>query len=663
MDNSCGWAVFGPGSIARKFISQLAASRTGRLVAVGSSDPSRAQTLATEAGGDVRAGSYEEILADPAVDAVYIATVHTTHARLALAAIRAGKHVLIEKPLAPNFGSVMAVVDAARQAGVVVVEAYMYRFHPQTRMLLQLVAEGAIGDVVHIDASFCFATSGRTGRLFDPELAGGAILDVGGYPVSMARAVAGAAVGKAFAEPVDVQASGTIGATGVDEWSIARLTFPSGITAAVRTGVQLAEPETVTVYGSKGSITLADPWTIRTDTALTLQVVGEQAQVFSFASDSAEHQSYALEADGLARAVAGGAPESAEMSLADSLGNAQVLDRWRAALGLRYPFETDTSVIGTVSGLPLAVGPQQPGRYGTIPGLAKPVSRLIMGCDNQPDLAHASALFDHFFESGGNAFDTAWQYGKGKYETLFGQWVANRGIRDDLVVVVKGAHTPHCDPESITSQLLESLERQQQGVADIYMLHRDNTDVPVGEFVDVLNEHVDAGRITVFGGSNWSPERVDAADAYAAANGKRGFSVLSNHFGLAQAYDVPWAGCRQMTDEASKAWLVAKNIALLPWSSQARGFFARADAADRSDAELVRCYYSDSNFERKARAEQLAAELGVPATAVALAFVLAQSFPTFPLFGPRSIAETRSSMAGLSIELDPAQVAWLDLQD
>ncbi|MET3805333.1 putative dehydrogenase/aryl-alcohol dehydrogenase-like putative oxidoreductase [Nakamurella sp. UYEF19] len=683
MDNTCNWAVLGPGAIARRFISQLPASRNGRLIAVGSSDPARAKALADEVGGDLRTGTYAEILADPAVDAVYISTVHTTHARLTLEAIRAGKHVLVEKPLAPNFGSVMAVVDAARESGVTVVEAYMYRFHRQTRLLLRLVAEGAIGKVSHIDASFSFATSSTTGRLFDPALAGGGILDVGGYPVSIARAVAGAATGRAFAEPTELTATGTIGSTGVDEWSVAQLTFPAArangaagevgasgatgevaavITATVRTGVRLADPESVTVYGSAGTITLDDPWTIRTNTALTLRVIGQDPQVFSFAADSADHKPYALEADALARAVAaGGDPD--EMSLEDSLGTAKVLDRWRAAIGLRYPFETNTSDIPTVSGLPLQAKAGAPMRYGTIDGLAKPVSRLVMGCDNQPDLAHASAVFDHFFTAGGNTFDTAWLYGKGFYEKLFGQWVKNRGIRDELVVIVKGAHTPHCDPESITRQLLESLERQQHGTADIYMLHRDNTDVPVGEFVDVLNDHVDAGRITVFGGSNWSPERVDEADAYAAANGKRGFSVLSNHFGLAEAYDVPWAGCKHMTDPASKAWLERKQIPLLPWSSQARGFFARADAADHSDAELVRCYYSDANFERKRRAEQLGAELGVPATAVALAFVLAQSFPTFPLFGPRTIAETGSSMAGLSVVLDAAQVAWLDLQD
>ncbi len=194
-------------------------------------------------------------------------------------------------------------------------------------------------------------------------------------------------------------------------------------------------------------------------------------------------------------------------------------------------------------------------------------------------------------------------------------------------------------------------------------MHRDNPDIPVGEFVDVLDEHYRAGRIKVFGGSNWTRERFEEANAYAAANGRQGFSVLSNHFGLAEAYDVPWAGCRHVTDPESKQWLTEAQIPLLPWSSQARGFFARpARPDDRSDPELVRCYYSDDNFERLRRAEKLGAELGVPATAIALAYVLGQPFPTFPLFGPRSIAETRSSMQGVGVELTEQQLGWLDLR-
>ena len=139
-----GWAVLGPGSIARTFLKDLHAS-SGAIVSVGSSDPARSDVFAEEAERagypDVTAGTYEEALADPRVDAVYVATVHTGHARLVLAALEAGKAVLCEKPLAVNHGTAMVLVDAARQAGVPLVEAFVYRFHPQTAALLDLIRE------------------------------------------------------------------------------------------------------------------------------------------------------------------------------------------------------------------------------------------------------------------------------------------------------------------------------------------------------------------------------------------------------------------------------------------------------------------------------------------------------------------------------------------
>ena len=131
----------------------------------------------------------------------------------------------------------------------------------------------------------------------------------------------------------------------------------------------------------------------------------------------------------------------------------------------------------------------------------------------------------------------------------------------DHVVIGKGAHTPFCDPESISRQLFESLDRLGTDHLDLYLMHRDNVEVPVGEFVDVLNEHAEAGRIRAFGGSNWSIERFEEANAYAAAHGKRGFAALSNHFGLARALDVPWAGCVEVTDPTSRACCAAGRSA------------------------------------------------------------------------------------------------------
>ena len=121
---------------------------------------------------------------------------------------------------------------------------------------------------------------------------------------------------------------------------------------------------------------------------------------------------------------------------------------------------------------------------GTLPGIDKPVSRLVMGVDNQRDLTHAAVMFDDFVEQGGNTFDTAWLYGDGTLEPLLGKWIRSRGVRDDVVVIGKGAHTPHCDPESLRRQLAESLDRLDTDHVDLYLMHRDNLDVPVGEFVD-----------------------------------------------------------------------------------------------------------------------------------------------------------------------------------
>ena len=657
------WAVLGPGSIAHRFASQLPHSREGVLVAVGSSSPERARAFAEEfpLAQQALLGSYEEVLASDEVDAVYVSTVHTGHARLAAAALEAGKHVLCEKPLTPNSGTTMALIDLAARSGKVLLEAYMYRFHPQTERVLELVADGAIGEVTHVDASFAFDTGAREGRLFDVATAGGGILDVGCYPLSFARFVAGAARGAAYADPTALYGSGTIGETGVDEWASAELTLPGNITATLRTGVRLADPQSATITGSRGVIRLSDPWGLGEQQTIELDVVGQEPQQIEAPAASA----YALEADALARAARDGG-EVAELTGENSLGQSRALDAWREGLGLRYPFEADDATIPTLTGRPLAAGSVRTGpamAYGELAGIDKKVSRLVMGCDNQMNLAHASAMFDAFYEIGGTTFDTAYIYGGGYTEKLFGQWVRNRGVREEVVVITKGAHTPHCDPESITRQLEESLERQGTEYADLYMMHRDNLDVPVGEFVDVMDEHLRAGRIRAYGGSNWTPARVDEANAYARANGRTGFTILSNHFGLAEALDVPWAGCVHATDPDSKAWLEERGIALLPWSSQARGFFTgRAHPEDRSDAELVRCYYSEENFERLARARALGTERGVPATAIALAFVLHQKFPTFALFGPRSIAEMRSSTLGLGVELSEGDLAWLDLR-
>lgn len=651
MVNQLNWGVIAPGVIARAFAGQLPRSRTGRLVAVGSRDAGRAAAFAAEFGAARSYGTYQQVLDDADVDAVYIAAPHPAHAEWVVRAAVAGKHVLCEKPLAVTWAHAMAAVEAARRHDVFLMEAYMYRCHPQIRLLADLVRDGVVGEVRQVRASFAFAaTPNPAGRLFAPELGGGGILDVGGYPVSAARLVAGAARGLPFADPVGVTGAGHLGETGVDEWAVATLDFGDGLTAHVEAGVRLAADNTIRVYGSEGYLVVSDPWVPAPTTPGRVAVhrVGEEPRV----ETTPATPQYAAEADVVATHLAD--RQAPQMSWADSLGNAAALDAWRAAIGLEYPAErTVPAVLGgrTRGSMP----------HGRLPGLDKPVARLVMGVDNQRDLTHAAVMFDDYVERGGNTFDTAWMYGDGRQEGLLGAWVAARGVRDDVVIIGKGAHTPHCDPESIHRQLAESLDRLRTDHVDVYLMHRDNLSVPVGEFVDAMEAERAAGRLRTYGVSNWTLDRVDAATAYAKEHGLAGFSALSNHFSLAEAYAVPWDGCVHVTDAASREWLRTHDLALLPWSSQARGFFTgRARPDDRSDPELVRCWYSDANFARLARAEELAASLGVPTTAVALAYVLHQPFPTFALVGPRTLAETHGSLRALEVDLTPEQVAWLE---
>ena len=196
------------------------------------------------------------------------------------------------------------------------------------------------------------------------------------------------------------------------------------------------------------------------------------------------------------------------------------------------------------------------------------------------------------------------------------------------------------------------------------MLHRDNPSIPVGEFMTALNEQKQAGHIRVFGASNWSLERIEEANAWATKHGMYGFSAISNNFSLARMVHPIWEGCLSASDEGSRAWLSEQQMPLMPWSSQAQGFFAgRADPQNRSDVEFVRGWYSEDNFRRLERVNALAEQRAALPLAIALAYVLCQPFPTFPLIGPLLLSETRTSLQALDIELTPEEVRWLNLDD
>jgi len=671
------WGILSTGRIAGVFAKGVAESKTGRLVAVGSRTEASAARFAGEHGiaPEHAHGSYEALLADPEVEAVYIATPHPEHIEWVVKAAEAGKHVLCEKPAGLNHAEAMVMIQAARRAGVLFMEAFMYRCHPQTAKIVELVRGGAIGDVKLVQAAFGFRSEYNPGsRLWSNALGGGGILDVGCYPVSFARLIAGAATGAAFAEPVEVVGAGQLHPeSGVDTHAAAVLRFEGGMVAQVATAVGLAIDNAARIFGTEGWIEVPYPWIVNKrggEQVVRLHRHGAtQPEVFATEAPNV----YALEADAFAAALRSGARAVPEMSPEDTLGNLAALDRWRAAIGLEYAAEkTEAAGTLTLARRPLARRMKTANEaipMGRIAGLAKPMTRLVMGCDNQQAMPHGAAMWDDYFERGGNAFDTAYLYGHGRQERLLGAWMQARGVRDQVVVLAKGGHTPFCTPEDVVRQLHESLDRLRTDHCDLYCLHRDNPAVPAGEFVDVLAGEVRAGRIRgVFGGSNWSLARVEEANAYAKAKGLPGFGIVSNQFSLARMVEPPWSGCLSASGPESRAWLAAHaggpdEVALLAWSSQARGFFTGRAAPDRrEDAELVRCWYAEDNWARRARLVELAKARGVTPPAIAAAYVLAQPFPTFALIGPRTLAETESSLECLRVSLTPEERDWLNLE-
>lgn len=659
MSKKLGWGILAAGSIAGQFAKGVNGSHHCKLVAIGSRSLEKANKFAEEHNIPNRYGSYEELLADPEVEAVYIATPHPFHAEWSLKAAEAGKHILCEKPITINYPDAMRVIAAAMEYDVFLMEAFMYRCHPQTAKVVELVSEGAIGEVKVIQATFSFgAKFNPESRLYKNELGGGGILDVGGYPVSMARLIAGAAQGVDFLDPVEVKGVGHLCETGVDAYAAAVLKFPNEIIAQVATGVGVAQDNAVRIYGSKGNIVIPWPWIPgREGQETKILLNGEEIVI------QPDRPLYGIEADTVAENIERRQAPSPAMSWNDTLGNIKTLDAWRDSFGFLYNSEKPETDMPTLTGAPLTVRKDAKMKYGEIEGVGKKISRLVMGVDNQHKQTIGNAMFDDYYERGGNCFDSAFIYGGGKCEEVLGRWVEMRGLRDEVVILDKGAHTPFCDPESLTKQFMTSLDRLRMDYVDIYMMHRDNLDIPVGEFVEVLNEHKNAGRMSIFGVSNWTIERIEEFNKYAESNGLQGISAVSNNFSLARMIEAPWKGCIASSDAEWREWLEKNQMPLMPWSSQAGGFFAIGDPNRKDIPMLVRCWYSEDNFKRQERARELAAKMKVETINIALAYVLCQPFPAYPLIGPRSVFETISSMKALEIELTPEELRWLNLED
>lgn len=330
------WGVIGSGAIASDFATALRGSERCRIVNVTSA-PGLAAAFAERFALPRATDSLEELLRDPEVQAVYVATPHPLHERLALAAIAAGKHVLVEKPMATSAAGAQRIIDAARQQRVFLMEAYMYRCHPLLTELISRLRAGAIGTLRHVRADFGFRDPRNAqGRLFDPAQAGGGILDVGGYPVSFARLIAGLAVGKPLAEPMKLTAVGQVGPTGVDEFAQATLSFESGVTAELACGIRYDFGCAATIFGEEGRVRLSDAWLPGgqrqgLESSFVIERDGAAPEVIPV---NIPRPIYALEAELVADALPATQATWPAMTWDDTLANLRVMDRWRAGLGL-----------------------------------------------------------------------------------------------------------------------------------------------------------------------------------------------------------------------------------------------------------------------------------------------------------------------------------------
>ena len=321
---SLRWGIVGSGWIASRFAHALRALTTQRITAVASRNQATAAALAGDAGIGTRHPTPESLMSDPSVDVVYLATPHVSHRALALQAIAAGKHVLVEKPLATSAAEGREIAAAAQAAGVFAMEAMWTRYLPQTDILRTLLADGMLGDVHLVTADVGFVTPfDPHGQMWSPSLAGGALLDTGVYVVSFASFAIG--------PPARVVASGTATATGVDAHVEMLLTAASGASALLATSMVSASPARAAIVGSAARVEVASPFYAPSGLVMTW-TSGQAEESTSWRDDPLEERYDALgyQATALASYVGEGRTESPVHTLAETISVLETLDAARA---------------------------------------------------------------------------------------------------------------------------------------------------------------------------------------------------------------------------------------------------------------------------------------------------------------------------------------------
>jgi predicted dehydrogenase len=322
------WGILGTGKIAKRFMQAAFYVPDAQVVAVGSREQHTADQFGAQFGVPQRYGSYDALIGDPEVEIVYVATPHTLHAENTLAALQAGKHVLCEKPFTVNAPQAEQVIQAARAAGKFVMDGMWTRCFPVVREIIRRIKTGELGEICYLQADFGFRPEfNPTSRLFAPELGGGALLDVGVYPVALAFLVLGA--------PKQIVSHATLGATGVDELCSMLFLYDNGAQAVLSASLQVEMPKQANICGSQARIHMPAPW-------------WKPSEAYLIRNDGAtEHLLYPYEGDGLQFEIRHvhdclrqGLTESPWMPLDETLGIMRALDTLRAQWGVRYPSDS-----------------------------------------------------------------------------------------------------------------------------------------------------------------------------------------------------------------------------------------------------------------------------------------------------------------------------------
>ncbi|MEK5234951.1 Gfo/Idh/MocA family oxidoreductase [Paenibacillus sp. FSL L8-0470] len=322
------WGILSTGWIAHQFTTDLAHASNGTAYAVGSRTQESADEFAKNHGIPVAYATYEDLVSDPEVDAIYIGTPHPFHKDNVLLALRAGKAVLCEKPFTVNSSELEEIVAYAREQKLFLMEAMWSRYIPANVKVREWLSSGRIGDVRLVKADLGFRSNWNPeGRLLNPVLGGGALLDVGIYPISFASMVFGP-------HPETISSTVHIGDTGVDEHFSLLLSYGDGKSASLNGGIRLKMVEEAHVFGTEGYILVKG--TLVNPKSAELYIGGELVETFE---DDRTSIGYSFEAEEVGRCLQAGLTESPVMTLDESVAIMKLLDQVRGQWGLKYPGE------------------------------------------------------------------------------------------------------------------------------------------------------------------------------------------------------------------------------------------------------------------------------------------------------------------------------------